>query len=69
MNFAQRLDAERFIRMLAVFVGDGDRAAAAVAGANLAVKTVREVADRMTQTKQERGRRGSPELRSSDVAR
>ena len=43
MTFDLRTDAERFIRMLDVFGGDGEKASASVAGANLAVKTVREV--------------------------
>lgn len=41
LTFAERADAEGFIRLLDVLAGDGDEAA--VAGANLAVRTVREV--------------------------
>ncbi|WP_395728866.1 tyrosine-type recombinase/integrase [Nakamurella sp.] len=43
MTFAERVDAERFMRMLDAFGGDGEKASAAVGGANMAIKTVREV--------------------------
>ncbi|ACV79113.1 tyrosine-type recombinase/integrase [Nakamurella multipartita] len=43
ITFEKRRDADHFVRMLDVFGGDGSKASAAVAGANLAIKTVREV--------------------------
>lgn len=43
MTFTDEDDAQRFIRMLDVFDGDGDKATAAVGGAKMAVMTVRQV--------------------------
>ncbi len=40
MTFTDEDDAQRFIRMLDVFDGDGDKATAAVGGAKMAVMTV-----------------------------
>lgn len=43
ITFEKRRDADHFVRMLDVFGGDGNKASAAVAGANPSVKAVREV--------------------------